>query len=663
MKYLRNNIHWCMLLALLGFTQIASSSEKRIALVIGNADYAETPLRNPVNDAQDMSVALRKLGFDVIELTDASRRDMFNGVREFRQKLRGTQALGLFYFAGHGAQFRGQNYLLPVDHQVQAASELQIDSLSAQDVLAQMQEAGNPINVVILDACRNQPFPGSSRNGARGLARMDSISGSLIAYATSPGSIAEDGNGRNGVYTSALLEQLNKPNHSLTDMFNRVGLEVSRATAGKQEPWVSSSPLPPIYLAGKTAEQATTVETTSTVSSAIKTTEITFWQSITNSTLCGDYQAYLSTYPQGSFARLAEARVTAYCTAQSTASTSDTQLTGNLSVADSRVFSTSAVGGDLHFYNWTDYTPDDLLTKFKDDTGITITMETYDSNETLLTTLRSGTTNYDLVVPSSHFISTMIAENLIEEVDVKAMPNFKNVDPNWQAPSWDPDQMYSSPYQWGTSSFAIHTGADNASCHSWKTFFEPEGEACGKVSVFSTPIEVINMAALYLGQNYCDDRSESLKAVQSLLQKQRKCVKYYSYHDFTDSITTKSVIITNTWNSSVMRARNDGVPIQYCYPKEGVVGWFDTLVIPKGAKNYKNATIFMNWLMAPENIAMVSNYAGYSNAIPSSANYIDDKLDSAPEFNVPEGLEVRIIEACGARFNSSIEKIWAGLVQ
>ena len=172
--------------------------------------------------------------------------------------------------------------------------------------------------------------------------------------------------------------------------------------------------------------------------------------------------------------------------------------------------STAQGAGELFFYNWTDYTPEDMLQKFEKDTGIKVTMDTYDSNETLLAKLKSGATGYDLAVPSSNFVSIMISEDLLQKVDVKSMPNYKNVDPGWQGPAWDPDQMYSSPYQFGTTSFAIRTDA-GLSCDSLKTFFEPEGEACGNLSVFQTPEEVASMAALYLGQKYCDDSSASLK--------------------------------------------------------------------------------------------------------------------------------------------------------
>jgi spermidine/putrescine transport system substrate-binding protein len=323
---------------------------------------------------------------------------------------------------------------------------------------------------------------------------------------------------------------------------------------------------------------------------------------------------------------------------------------------------TAQGAGDLYFYNWTDYTPDDLLAKFEADTGIKVTMDTYDSNETLLAKLKSGATGYDLAVPSSNFVSIMVSEGLLEKVDVKAMSNYKNVEKRWQGPAWDPDQMYSSPYQFGTTSFAIRTDGDGTSCESLKHFFEPEGDACGNLSVFKTPEEVASMAALYLGQPYCDDRPESLKAMQKLLQGQNKCAKVYSSEGMIDRMASKTVTVTNAWNGDAMRARSEGVPIQYCYPKEGVVGWFDSLVIPKGAKNPENAKIFMNWLMDGENMAMVSNFARYSNAIPSSAEFLDPDLASAPEATVPDGIEVRVSETCGPKFVKAIDKIWTKLL-
>ncbi len=308
---------------------IAHAVEKRVALVIGNGAYKSSPLKNPVNDATDIAGVLDDLGFQVILQTDANRRTMHKAMQQFREKLRGTQSMGLFYYAGHGAQYNGRNYLLPIGHNITSASDLPIDALDAQGVLAQMQEAGNPVNVVILDACRDQPFPGSTRSGTRGLARIDAITGSLVAYATKPGGVAEDGAGRNGVYTSALLRQMREPGLSLTDLFNRVGLEVSRATAGKQEPWVSLSPLPTIYLAGESGGSGLSPSPGLVSLEG----EIVFWQSISGSKDCSDYEAYLASYPDGRFANLARVRGSRYCV-EANQEIPEVEVAGGMDVQD-----------------------------------------------------------------------------------------------------------------------------------------------------------------------------------------------------------------------------------------------------------------------------------------------------------------------------------------
>mgnify|MGYP001009337106 CR=1 FL=1 len=226
----------------------AAWSAERVALVIGNGAYADRPLRNPVNDAADLAVALERLGFQVLRYTDLDRKGMHRALQAFREALRGKE-LGLFYYAGHGAQRNGRNYLIPIKADIKDAADLPVEALEADGVLAQMQSAGNTVSVVILDACRNLPYPGADRAGARGLERMDAIRGSLVAYATSPGNVAQDGDGRNSPYAAALLAEIGKPGVSLTELFNNVGWAVARATRNMQEPWYSSSPLPKVYLA------------------------------------------------------------------------------------------------------------------------------------------------------------------------------------------------------------------------------------------------------------------------------------------------------------------------------------------------------------------------------------------------------------------------------
>ncbi|MBU1229221.1 MAG: caspase family protein [Proteobacteria bacterium] len=214
--------------------------ERRTALVIGNGAYASAPLKNPVNDARDMAAALKSLGFEVTLLTDASHKQMEAAARDFGLKLRQGGA-GLFYFAGHGLQVAGENYLVPVDAVIQTESDVKFGCLNAGLVLGKMEDARNGLNMVILDACRNNPFARSFRSAELGLAKMDAPTGSIIAYATAPGSVAADGAGRNGVYTEHLLKNMRAPGLAVTDLFMRVRMGVVADTGKKQVPWEASS--------------------------------------------------------------------------------------------------------------------------------------------------------------------------------------------------------------------------------------------------------------------------------------------------------------------------------------------------------------------------------------------------------------------------------------
>ena len=220
---------------------------ERVALVIGNSNYRTAKLANPVNDATDISAVLTDLNFDVITVTDANKRQMIKALDQFAQKLRKAD-FGLFYFAGHGMQINNRNYLIPLKATVQAESDVEFEAVDAGRILGRMRLAGNKLNVVILDACRNNPFARTFRTSTRGLARMDAPIGTIVAYATSPGSVAADGKGRNGVYTKHLLSALKKPNLDIQDIFNEAGRGVMAETDNQQIPWSSNTPLPQYFL-------------------------------------------------------------------------------------------------------------------------------------------------------------------------------------------------------------------------------------------------------------------------------------------------------------------------------------------------------------------------------------------------------------------------------
>jgi hypothetical protein len=219
---------------------------KRQALVIGNGAYQTAPLNNPLNDAEDMATTLKNLGFEVILRKNADQRTMEDAIRYFGRQLR-DGGVGLFYFAGHGVQVEGRNYLMPIDARIESESDVKYEAVDAGRVLGKMEDAENQLNIIILDACRNNPYARAFRTDQNGLARMDAPTGSLIAYATAPGEVAADGPERNGIFTKHLIQHMKTPNLAVEQVLKRVRIAVSRQTNGRQIPWESSSLMGDFY--------------------------------------------------------------------------------------------------------------------------------------------------------------------------------------------------------------------------------------------------------------------------------------------------------------------------------------------------------------------------------------------------------------------------------
>ena len=279
----------------------ATGGEKRVALVIGNSAYKEAPLKNPVNDARDVASALRKLGFEVIEKTNVSQKEMNRAIVQFGEKLT-TDTVALFYYAGHGIQVKGKNYLIPVDAQIQSEASIRSEAVDVDGVLDQLTVSS--LNIVILDACRNNPFERRFRSLGGGLAQMDAPKGSLIAYATAPGKTAADGDSRNGLYTQELLKHIQTPALPLETVFKRVRVGVMTASGEAQMPWETSSLTGEFFFRPVAGATPTPVqEVTAPADLAAK--EETYWRSIEHSTDRADFDAYLSNYPNGRYTTLA----------------------------------------------------------------------------------------------------------------------------------------------------------------------------------------------------------------------------------------------------------------------------------------------------------------------------------------------------------------------
>ncbi len=318
---------------------------------------------------------------------------------------------------------------------------------------------------------------------------------------------------------------------------------------------------------------------------------------------------------------------------------------------------------ELFIYNWTEYTPPELVAKFEAETGIKVTVDTYDSNETLLAKLQAGATGYDLVVPSQNFVPIFVSEGLIQKVNVSGMSNFKNIEERWRNPAWDPQQEYSSPWQWGTTSFSYNSENYSGKGESLKEFFEPNEEASGRVSAFQTPDEVVNLANIYLGLPFCSEDPREMKKVQDLLVAQKEHIVAYNSETMSDMLASGEAVITNHWSGFSRLGRLTGAPIVYAYPKEGVIGWYDSLVVPTSAKNVDNARKFMNFMMDPVNMAMLTVNQGYGDSIMGTSAYYTEELKSAPEVNPPADVPVVFATTCSPKAQSLIDKVWTKVMQ
>ncbi len=284
----------------------------RIALVIGNGSYPDNPLRNPVNDANLIAKTLEELDFQVVKHLDSDQQTMKKAIRDFGDTLEqaGKDAVGLFYYSGHGVQTGGTNYLIPVNARINRESDVEIEAVSASAVLGTLAYARNNLNIVILDACRNNPFARSFRSASRGLAKLDRAPPeTVIAFATAPSTVAADGDGQNSPYTLALTAAMLKPNLAVEQMFKIVRREVMAQTDNKQVPWENSSLTGDFYFSpGQGQDSVAPIFPTAITQSDIDK-EALFWGSIKDSENFEDYQEYLRQFPAGVFVALASRRI------------------------------------------------------------------------------------------------------------------------------------------------------------------------------------------------------------------------------------------------------------------------------------------------------------------------------------------------------------------
>lgn len=318
--------------------------------------------------------------------------------------------------------------------------------------------------------------------------------------------------------------------------------------------------------------------------------------------------------------------------------------------------------GELHIYAWADSISPELVAKFEAETGTKVTVDGFTSNEDALTKLQAGSSGYDLVTPSQHFVKIMADQGLLEDIDAAAMPAYAQVDPRWVGQWWDPANDYSIPLAYGTAGFSVNRDLYKGPVDSWSVLFEPGADLQGKIAMLASPDEVIGGAQLYLGVPFCSEDPAEMKRVYDLLSAQKAHVVAYSSDNIESRLGNGEVAAHFWWDGNSMKLRaNDGKNIEYAAPKEGLVGWLDSFVVPKGAANVDNAKAFIDFMSAAENATIQYNFYGHSAPVKIDLEKAVYTPENAPEI-FPQ-VKVEFSRACSPAAQDLVTKVWTQLLQ
>ncbi|WP_192552355.1 extracellular solute-binding protein [Pseudomonas sp. IzPS59] len=319
----------------------------------------------------------------------------------------------------------------------------------------------------------------------------------------------------------------------------------------------------------------------------------------------------------------------------------------------------------LNVVSWSGYFSPEILAKFQKQTGIEVTVDSYDSNETLLAKLKQGGAGYDVAIPSHQFIPILIKENLLERFDPVKEPYYASVVDNLKKPSWDPEGAYSVPFIWGSTSVVLDSGRYKGPADSYKVLYEPPAELQGRINMFDSVSDMVDMASLYLNIPLCSEDPKQMQQILTLLKAQKPFVKTYSSKagSIRENLASGEIDMSMFWGGSSMRAREMKPSLKYLYPKEGVLAWVDNMVIPAGSKNPANAKAFIAFLSQPENSAMTQNFLKHQSPIKGVEPFLDANLKDAPELHIPEGTHVVFSKTCGEGAIRLADRLWTNLMR
>ena len=320
--------------------------------------------------------------------------------------------------------------------------------------------------------------------------------------------------------------------------------------------------------------------------------------------------------------------------------------------------------GKLNIYNWFDYLPQELIDKFAREHDVEVTMDTYDSNESLLARLKAGVTGYDVAVPGDYMVAIVIQEGMLEKVQPNEMENFKHMKKEWIDVYWDPGREYSIPYQWGSTNFMVDTTVYDGDIDTLAILFDPPAEVRGRINMLKDVNDVLNAGLRYLGHPRCNDNPEQLKELNELLVKAKSHWLSFNSDGAKEVLVSGDAAVGQIWNGFGMRARAEKASLKYSYPREGFTGWMDNLVVLKGAPNLDNAKKFLNFMLEPENAATLTNFARYTAGVMGTEPFLEPELASAHELNPPSAAPApEFVPPCPEKVIRIYDRIWTNLLK